>query len=284
MRRAFPYILFLAALWGGSYALIKIALRDVGPFEISFLRLFLALLVLGPIAWRTGAFAGLRERLRAVIAIGVIQIAIPVTAIAVAEQWIPSSLAGVLNGSVPIFVALLSPIFLPEDRATRTQAAGIALGFAGILLVYGIDLGTGLYASLGVLFMTLSSAGYALGPLLGRRHLDGIAPLGVSTSLVAVSAVATAPTLAFGDIAVPGPGAFAAILLLGVIGTGVAFAIYYRAMRLVGPQRTSIIAYLIPCFSLVYGLPLGERPGPGAVAGLACILGGSALIARRPSR
>ncbi len=280
MRRALPFIILLAAIWGGSYALIKIALGEgLDPLQISAGRLVLGSAVLVPLAWKMNALAGVRRQLRPIAPIGLVQIAIPVTAIAVGQQWIPSSTAGVLNSSVPIFIAILSP-FILHLHAQRLQLVGIAIGIVGVGLVYGIDLGTGFYATLGALALTLSSVGYALGPLLAARFISGISPLGMATSLIAVSAVVMAPILVIDPPPIT-PKAFLVVLLLGIVGTGFGFALYYHALQFVDAQRTSIIAYLIPGFAVLYGLPLGERPGPGILVGLVLILGGSTLIARR---
>lgn len=275
-------ILFLAATWGGSYALIKVGLRDLSPGSVTFLRLVLGSLFLLPIALRSGALAGVRERLGWVAVVAVIQILIPVSLIATGEQWIPSSLAGVLNGSVPIFMALLAPLLVREETPGARQIAGIALGFVGVVAVYGIDIGGGFYGTLGALCMTGSSIGYALGPLLARRRLSELAPIGLVTSMLGVAAVLTAPVLLIdGPSEMPGWKALAAVVVLGALGTGTAFAVYYRVQAVVGPTRTSVVAYLIPGFALVYGLPLGESIGPGAIVGLVCIVGGSVLLARK---
>ncbi len=275
-------ILFLAATWGGSYALIKVGLRDLSPGAVTALRLVLGSLFLLPIALRTGAFAGVRARFGWVVCVAVIQILIPVSLIATGEQWIPSSLAGVLNGSVPIFIALLAPLLVREETPGARQIVGIALGFVGVVAVYGIDIGGGFYGTLGALCMTGSSIGYALGPLLARRMLSDLAPIGLVTSMLGVSAVLTAPVLLIdGPTELPGWKSLAAVALLGALGTGTAFAVYYRVQAVVGPTRTSVVAYLIPGFALVYGLPLGESIGPGAIVGLVCIVGGSVLLARR---
>ena len=220
-------ILFLAATWGGSYALIKVGLRDLSPGAVTALRLALGSLFLLPIALRTGAFAGVRERFGWVVCVAVIQILIPVSLIATGEQWIPSSLAGVLNGSVPIFIALLAPLLVREETPGARQIVGIALGFVGVVAVYGLDIGGGFYGTLGALCMTGSSIGYALGPLLARRMLSDLAPIGLVTSMLGVSAVLTAPVLLIdGPTELPGWRSLAAVALLGALGTGTAFAVY----------------------------------------------------------
>ena len=273
-------LLFLAAVWGGSYALIKIGLRELSPGSVTVFRLALGSLFLLPLALRSGALAGVRRQLGWVAVVAVIQIVIPVSLIATGEQWIPSSLAGVLNGSVPIFIALLAPLLVREEVPGSRQIAGIALGFAGVVAVYGIDIGGGYYGTLGALCLTGSSIGYALGPLVARRKLHDLAPIGLVASMLGIATLATSPVLLLdGPTELPGWKPIAAVALLGALGTGTAFAVYYRVQAVVGPTRTSVVAYLIPGFALIYGLPLGESIGPGAIVGLVCIIGGSVLLA-----
>jgi drug/metabolite transporter (DMT)-like permease len=284
VRRPALGIALLAGIWGGSYLFNEIALRELEPGAIVWARVTLGALVVWPLAISSGATAGLRTSLRPLVVTGLVQIAAPITLITVGQQWITSSLAGVLNGSVPIFVALFALVLDRGERATGMRVAGIALGFAGVVAVYGLDIGTDRSALLGALCLTLSSVGYAIGPLYAKSRIGDLEPLGIVAVLLSVASAATLPlALAAPPDGVPGPAALGAIAMVGIVGTGLAFALYYRIMLAIGPGRTSVVAYLIPLVAVLYGaVLLGEPVGGGIAIGLVLILAGSYLTARRP--
>ena len=273
----------LALIWGGSYLFNEIALRELGPGVIVWGRVTLGAMTVWPLAALSGATAAIRPHLKPLVITGVVQIATPITLITVGQQWIASSLAGVLNGSVPIFLALFATVLDRSERPTGMRMAGIALGFAGVLAVYGLDVGTDPYALLGAICLTGSSIGYAIGPLYAKSRLAGVEPLGIVAVLLTTASVATLPLalLELPDTA-PGPAALGSVAMVGVVGTGLAFALYYRIMQTIGPARTSVVAYLIPGVAVVYGATLLDEPiGGGIAIGLVLILVGSYLTARR---
>ena len=284
MRRPALGIAVLASVWGGSYLFNEIALRELAPGVIVWTRVTLGALTIWPLAILSGQASAIRGHVRPLVFTGVIQIAIPITLITVGQQWIASSLAGVLNGSVPIFIALFALVIDRSERPTGMRIAGIALGFLGVVAVYGLDVGTDRYALLGALCLTGSSIGYAIGPLYAKTRLAGIEPLGIVAVLLTTASVVTLP-LALSDLPteVPSAGVIGSVAMVGVVGTGLAFALYYRIMQAIGPGRTSVVAYLIPGVAVLYGATLLDEPlGGGIAIGLVLILAGSYLTARRP--
>ena len=117
-----------------------------------------------------------------------------------------------------------------------------------------------------------------------KSRLGDLEPLGIVAVLLTVASVATLPlALAARPDGVPGPAALGSIAMVGIVGTGLAFALYYRIMLAIGPGRTSVVAYLIPLVAVLYGaVLLGEPVGGGIAIGLVLILAGSYLTARRP--
>jgi drug/metabolite transporter (DMT)-like permease len=205
--------------------------------------------------------------------------------IAIGEQWITSSMAGLLQSSVPIFVALLALWVDRDERAGGRRWLGIAIGIAGVSLVVGLEIGGGLYALLGAGALLLSSLCYAIGPLYAKSRLAALPPLAIGSMLPVVATVALLPAaLADPPDHVPAIETWAAMVVLGVFGTGLGFVMYYAIMQDVGPGRASFVAYLIPPFALGYGALLAdERVGPGALGGLVLILVGSWLATNRRS-
>jgi drug/metabolite transporter (DMT)-like permease len=278
----------LAALWGASYLFIKVALDDLSPVALVFVRTALGAIVLAPVALRRGAFAAARAHLGTLAFIAVVQIAGPFLLIAAGEQAIPSSLAGILVASAPIWTAILAAAFVPEERLPRLGLAGVAVGIAGVALLLGVDLGGSGSALLGGLAVVLASLGYAIGGFLVKHRLAGVTPLGMSAAVMAASAVfLLPPALLTAPDAAPGLGPAAAVAVLGVLGTGIAFVIFYGLIASIGPARAFLVTYIAPGFAIAYGaLLLSEQVTVATLAGLALILSGSWLAAegRLPGR
>src|SRR3954452_17027173 len=217
----------LAALWGASYLFIKVALDDLSPVALVFVRTALGAIVLAPVALRRGAFAAARAHLRKLAFIAVVQIAGPFLLIAAGEQSIPSSLAGILVASAPIWTAILAAAFVPEERLPRLGLAGVAVGIAGVALLLGVDLGGG-DALVGGLLILLASLGYAIGALVAKRRLTEVPVVGLVATIMSLSALMVLPFALFSLPAqAPGLDTIGAMLALGAGGTGLAFLIFY---------------------------------------------------------
>jgi drug/metabolite transporter (DMT)-like permease len=278
-RRSWLLLLALASIWGASYMFIKIGLRDLSPAMVAFVRIALAAVVLLAVAGSQRALGGLRGRTGTVLLVGAVQVAGPFLLIALGEQEISSALAGILVATAPIFTAVLAIWVDHEERSEGARLVGILLGIAGVAALLGIDLGGSGSAVLGGLAVVLAGLGYAVGGFLVKHRFADTPPIGVaawvmlaSTILLAPAAVLTAPGSA------PGLGPVAAVGVLGVVGTGLAFAIFYTLIRRVGPARSLLVAYLAPGFAVVYGaVLLGEEITVVTIAGLALILAGSWL-------
>ncbi|MFI5121300.1 MAG: DMT family transporter [Vicinamibacteria bacterium] len=280
-RRAWTLLLTLSAIWGASYMLIKIGIRDFSPAMVAFLRVALAAIVLLALAARRGALTGFSALIGTIALLAVVQVAGPFLLIAAGEQEISSSLAGILVTSTPLFTALLAIWVDHEERSQGSRLAGIALGVAGVVLLLGVDLGGSGAQLLGGLAVVLAGLGYAVGGLLAKSRVADRPPIGVAAWVLAGSTVLLAPVAAIGfPDSVPGLGPVGAITLLGVVGTGFAFVILYELFATIGPSRAWTVTYLAPGFAVVYGaVLLDERVTAATLAGLALILIGSYLAA-----
>lgn len=288
-RRAWTMLFVLGAIWGASYLLIKIGVRDLSPAMVAWARVALAAAVLVPLAVHNGALGRVRDIGVGWLAVlGATQIAGPFVLIAAAEEEISSGLAGILVASAPLFTALLALRLDPEERSRGLRLVGIGLGVAGVAVLLGVDLGGSGSQLLGGLAVLLAGLGYAIGGLVAKRRLASVPPLGMAawvtvaaTILLIPFAAATVPSQA------PGLGPLAAVFALGVVGTGIAFAIFYELIGSVGPARTWIVTYLAPGFAVAYGaIFLDEVITASTLAGLGLILAGSYLAAegRNPLR
>jgi len=280
-RRSWTLLLVLAAIWGASYLLIKIGVRDLSAPMIAFLRIAFGAAVLVPLALRRSALSNLAGLWPMIVAVAIAQVAAPFLLIALGEQEISSSLAGILVGSAPIFTAILAIFFAQEERSEGLQLLGVFVGVAGLVLLLGLDVGDSTEQLLGGLAVVLAGLGYAIGGLLAKRHLGSIQPIGVAAIVLAVSTALSLPAAVFTlPEEAPGIGPLAAVATLGVVGTGIAFAIFYELIASVGPARTFLVTYLAPVFAVAYGvILLDESFGPVTFAGLLLILAGSYLAA-----
>jgi drug/metabolite transporter (DMT)-like permease len=277
----------LAALWGASYMFIKVALDDVSEPFIVFSRTLLATAVLAPLAIRSDAFAALRGRWRWVVVVAVVQIAAPFLLITFGENHISSSMAGILVSSAPIFTALIAIRFDHEERSHGWALVGVVTGILGVGLLFGVDLSTEATAVAGGLMVLLASFGYAAGALTMKARLGDAQPVGLAAATMGVSTLLTAPFAAASLPGGAGADTIGSLIVLGAGGTGIAFLLFYTLIADVGPARASIVAYLAPVFSVIYGVALlDEGFSVASAAGLLLILAGSWLgaEARLPSR
>jgi drug/metabolite transporter (DMT)-like permease len=286
-RRSWVFFLSLAALWGASYLFIKVSLDDdLSPPFIVFARTALAALVLLPGAAYLGALAGVRERLAPLFVLGAIQVTGPFMLITIGEQEISSSLTGILVAGAPIFTFLLAFALEGEERATPLSLAGVALGIAGVALLLGVDAPGGTAALVGGLLVVLATTGYAVGAWYLKRRVPGVQPVGAVATTCAASALMTLPValLTFPDH-VPSLAASGSLVALGVGGTGIAFVLFYSLVGTDGPRTTSLVAYVAPGFSVIYGVVLlDESFGLTTAAGLILIVGGSWLAVNGGAR
>ena len=274
-------LLALAAIWGASYMFIKIGVRDLSPAMVAWSRIALAALVLVP-------FAAARGQLRlhgvspwTLLLLGAVQTAGPFLLIAAGEEEISSSMAGILVASTPLFTALLAIRIDQEERSRGARMWGIVAGLVGVALLLGVDLSGTAAEALGGAAILLASLGYAIGAFIAKHRVAAVPPTGVAAWVMLSSTVLLLPfALATIPAEAPGLGPVAAVVALGVVGTGVAFAIFYDLMASVGPARTFVVTYLAPAFAVGYGALLLDEPiSASTVAGLTLIVGGSYLAA-----
>jgi drug/metabolite transporter (DMT)-like permease len=272
----------LSAFWGASYLFIKVALEDgLAPWVIVSARTALAAIVLLPLAVHLGVLGSLRGRLGPIVVLGLVQVAAPLTLIALGEEKISSSLTGILVSSAPIFTFLLAFALAGEQRANRLSLAGVGVGILGVGMLLGVDAGGGAEALVGGLFVILAAFGYAVGAWYLKRNLRGVEPVATVAGTQAVAAVVTLP---LGLLHVPGSvpslDAVASVLALGVLCTGVAFVFFHSLVASEGPAKASLVGYVAPVFSIFYGVALLDERFTGfTAAGLVLILAGSWLAA-----
>jgi drug/metabolite transporter (DMT)-like permease len=269
----------VAAIWGSSFLLIDIGLDAFPPGLITLLRIAsgAAALLLLP---KPKVTISADDRARLLL-LSVIWVAIPFTLFPIAEQYINSSVTGLLNGATPIFAATVAAVLL-RQRAKGALLAGIFVGFVGILLISLPSVSDGASEARGVCLVLAAtvSYGFAINLAAPLQQRYGSLPL-----MVRMLSLATVWTLPYGlwDIgdASWDVGPLIAVLVLGVFGTGIAFAIMGSLVGRVGSTRASFITYLIPVVSLALGVAFrNDTVAPLALAGIVLVIGGALLASR----
>jgi drug/metabolite transporter (DMT)-like permease len=269
----------LCVFWGIPYFFIKLALVDVSPVCVAWGRITLGALVLIPVAWHRGA---LRPALRykgAIIAFAIAELVIPFSLIPVAEQWLTSSMAGVLVATAPLTIVVIAPLFGVHEAMSVRRLVGLIVGLLGVIVLLGFDSISGTAQWLGVACLVLAIIGYAAGPLVVQRYLKGVDEIGaLAASLVVASIVLLPIALLTMPHTLPSALSLTSIGVLGLISTAGALLLYFYVIHAVGAARASVVAYISPAIAAVLGVTvLHEHFGVGIAVGLALILFGSAL-------
>lgn len=283
--REWAMFVALGLIWGSSFLWIKIALQEVGPFTLVAWRLFVGAVGLAlVVAARRPAFPRDRRTLATLALLGLTNTALPFVLISWGEQSIDSAVASILNGTVPLFAMVMAHFALDDDRITRGRLAGLALGFAGVVVLMSGELdparlGRG---GLGQLAVLVAAILYAASGVLARKSLHRISPmvqaflpLLVADAFIWVGALTfEAPQL------VPSVGStWLALVWLGLLGSCVAYLLLFSLLHRIGPTRTSMITYIFPVVGLVLGVVfLHETPSLPLVLGAALIVVGIVVV------
>lgn len=283
--RTFLLLLFLASLWGPSFLFIKVAVSEIPPITLMLGRVGISGVLLYLILRMQGGKLLPWGRIWYHLAVfALVQNAVPFVLFAWGEQYINSALAGILNGTTPLFTLILAHFFTSDDRLTPAKTVGTLIGFGGLLLLIGPALWAGVRATTwGLLAVTVASACYGVAILYSRRHLRGLPPLVGPTSQLLLATLYLAPLSLLFDrpfsLPVPSWPALGSLLALAVFGTALAFVIFYRLVERASATYISMVTYLVPIFSLVLGvLVLNERLDWNAYAGCALILVGVMIV------
>ncbi|WP_428963164.1 DMT family transporter [Micromonospora fluostatini] len=296
LRAWLPGFVALAAIWGSSFLFIKVGIRELHPVHLAGYRVATATLTLLVV------LAVLRDRLPRegrtwlhLTVVGAFQVALPFTFFAYGEQRIESLLAGIWNATTPLVVLPMAVLVFRTERLDARRAVGLGLGFVGVLVVLGVWQGVGGVHFVGQLFCFAAAACYGFAIPYQKRFLAGGTHSGVALSagqlvtgtvLLALAAPlgGTPPLPTELSIEVLG-----SVLALGAIGTGLAFVINMRNIRLIGASLASTVTYLVPIFAVVVGVVVLDEhlawyQPVGALIVLAGVAVSQGLLGRRRAR
>jgi len=271
----------MAVIWGIPYLLIKVAVGELSPASLVFLRTMIGAALLLPIAAARGWLAPLFPYWRWVLAYTVVEVSLPWFLLSDAERRLSSSLTGLMIAAVPLIGAVVQRLTRGDDRLDSRRLTGLLVGLVGVAVLVGLNVS---FRDLGaVLEVGLVAVGYATGPILIARRLPGLPAVGVVAASLLLTALFYTP-LALPQLprAMPSGQVLIAVTTLAVMCTALAFLLFFALIGEVGPMRATVITYFNPAVALLLGVTLLHEPFTlGAVVGFSLILIGSVLATRR---
>jgi drug/metabolite transporter (DMT)-like permease len=280
--REWALVSVISLIWGGSFVFIANALDSFPPPVISLIRLTLGFLALSCFpAARNATFE--RHDMQRAAMLGLVWLALPFLLFPLAEQWISSAVAGMLNGGIPVIAAIISAGMLRRSPGTR-QIVGIAIGAVGIVFISLPSLSGGSKTALGVALVLVGVLCYGVasnlampltqryGSLATQWRVQGFAVLwSLPFGLTRVSRV---HDLTFKSVG--------SVLVLGVFGTGIALVLAGRLMARVGVTRGTIFNYIVPVVAIVLGVVFrGDEFKLLHGIGIALVLVGAFVLSRK---
>jgi drug/metabolite transporter (DMT)-like permease len=287
---AIDWLLFvlLGFLWGSSYLFIKIGVEaGLQPFTLVAVRLLIGFALLAVVvAVAREALPRSARTYGHLFVMAVFSVALPFSLITWAEQSTDSTLAAILNASVPLFVILIAAAVLIDERITANRVIGLVIGFVGVAILVGFDpgviAGTDLVAALSLIGSSIS---YATGAVYARRFVHGLRPMIPAVMQVGFALLMTVVLALIFESPISFPGRFDAILAvvwLGLLGSGAAYLVFFRLLGRWGATRTSLVAYLLPVFGIALGVAVLHEPVDARlILGTLLVIGGIALVNAR---
>jgi drug/metabolite transporter (DMT)-like permease len=274
----------LSIIWGSAFMLVKVVLEEVPPMTLVAGRLTSAAVVLVGVLYATRkSFPRELRDWYPFVVLGLANNVFPFTMLTWGQQHIDSSLAAILTASMTLSTALLAHVWIGE-RLTADRAAGILIGFAGVVVLIGADLRDITDSStLGQLAVLFGVLGYSVGTVFARGRLEGIDPVQAAAGQTLVGAAVMIPIallvdVPYGDISLT-PKIIAAWVTLGVVASAVAYLIFFPLIRRITATQAATVTYLIPVTAVFLGaLVLDERLGANSFAGLALIILGVWIV------
>ena len=277
--RAWALFASVSLIWGMPYLFIKIAVDEISPSVVAWSRLAIAAAVLLPVAWKLGALRGLGERWRILTVFAAVEMADPLAADRIrggARELLahgdPDSHGAAVRGTAR------DPLRSRREADTH-PARGNADRPRGVAALVGIDIGGHGDQLVGALAILFSAFLYAIGPMIVKRRLSDVDPLGpVAASLGVATLLITPFALADVPNSVPSADTLASVAVLGLVCSALAFLFFFRLIAEIGPGRATVITYINPVVALALGVAiLDESVTTGVVVGLLLILAGSWL-------
>ncbi len=288
---AYGAFALLALIWGFSYILIKVGVEAMPATVVVLIRVgsgALAMLAAFAVLRRRLFPPGFRRRLPAFLLMALTSSVIPFIAITWGQYYLTTGLASILNATTPLWTAIVAWWVTPDERPSGLNYLGVAAGFAGTAILIGPQLVQDPFraSALAGIALLVGAASYSVAALGQRRLLAGVDPREATLwQLILASLmmlVIAAPAL---PSAHPDSRALGAVLLLGVVGSAIAYILYYHVLNSLGGTRGASVTFVVPITAVFWGVVLfHERLTPGILAGMFVILFGIVLTSIRRRR
>ena len=277
----------LGFMWGSSYLFIRIGVEEgLRPLTLVMLRLlFGAILLIGVVVVARQPIPREARTYGHLVVMAILNIVTPFWLITYGEQTVESSLASILHASVPLFTIVIAALFLHDEPITVNRLVGLALGFVGVVVLTGGSMAGAANGGLGELALIGSSLSYAAGNVYTRRNVRGLQPMTMAVFQVTIALVIVT-VLAFllenPLRATITPTAALSVVWLGLLGSGMAYLLFFRIHTRWGATRSSLVAYLLPVWGIVLGaLVLNETIDERVLLGTVLVVGGVAHASAR---
>lgn len=280
--RGWALFIALSVLWGIPYLFIKVAVDELSPAMVVWVRVALGALLLLPIVIARGDIKRLNVTDWSwIVVFAIVEIALPFGALSYAEIRLSSSTTAILIAAVPILSAIIGWRIGIDDRITKGRALGLAVGVIGVATLVGIDIRGDDLLSVAALGITI--VGYSLGPIIVATKLSRAPALSVITMALVVNTLIYAP---FAWVTRPtGPvsaEAWWSVVILGVFCTALAFITFFALIAEAGPSRTTVITFIAPAVALALGVVVLAEPITwGIIVGFPLVIAGSYLATRK---
>lgn len=283
--KVLAWLTVLAMLWGPAFLFMKVAVLEIPPLTIATTRVGLGAALLYLILKFQGQslprFGSIWQHFAVM---GITANALPFALLSWGQQYIDSALNAILMGTMPLFTMLLAHFFAKDDTLSLNKAAGMLVGFGGLVVLFMPALVAGIHATLwGGAAALAAAVSYSIAFVYARQRLRGMPPLVGPTAQMMMAAVCLLPLSFLVDrpMALPAPAwpTLGALLLLTVWSTVLAFVVYYRAMEQVSASTLSVVTYLNPIVATILGVVvLHEDLGWHTYLGYALIIVGALII------
>jgi drug/metabolite transporter (DMT)-like permease len=273
-------LIFLAAIWGGSFLFIRIAAPSLGSIFLMAVRVALAATGLFVYALAQRAMPNFRAHWKHYLAIGALNNAIPFVLIANAVIDLNASLSAILNATTPLFTALVAAVWIGEPFGWR-RGLGVLMGILGVVILVGFSpIPFSTKVLLAAAQSLLAALSYGLGAVYTRTRFQGANPVHTSLGQLVGSTILLAPLAAFSvPVTPPTVAVILATLALALLGTSFAYLIYFRLITAAGPTTAVSVTFLVPFFSILWGVIFLHEPiSAGMFLGLGIILGSVGLV------
>lgn len=271
-------LLLLASIWGGSFIFMRVAAPEFGIYVLVAIRTLLATAVLLPILMVAGGLKDIYRHWLAIALVGLANTAVPFVLFNYSSLHLEAGVNAILNATAPMFGALVAWLWL-GDKLTPASIGGLAVGFVGVMVISQQKVGEGDISFVPILTALLATTCYGIAASMMKKWLQGVRPLVVATGSQALASIMLAPfALATLPNTMPSTAAWINAIALAILGTAIAYILYFKLIASVGPAKAISVAYMVPLFGIIWGvLFLQEHLSLQTIVGGIMILTGVAL-------